>query len=98
MYYKITVPSSLNLRSSDDCHKFIGEQIKLNNDNDNLVVIEFVNELGDILDYSGFLDAAVVGCTDTRVTNCAKVSKYSPVPGRATIISGPNRGEVISVV
>ena len=96
MHYKITVPSSLDLRSSDDCHKFIGEQIKLNNDN--LVVIEFVNELGDILDYSGFLDAAVVGCTDTRVTNCAKVSKYSPVPGRATIISGPNRGKVISVV
>jgi hypothetical protein len=95
MHYKITVPSSLDLRSSDDCHKFIGEQIKLNNDN--LVVIEFVNELGDILDYSGFLDAAVVGCTDTRVTNCAKVSKYSPVPGRATIISGPNRGKVISI-
>ena len=96
MHYKITVPSSLDLRSSDDCHKFIGEQIKLNNDN--LVVIEFVNESGEILDYAGFLDAAVVGCTDTRITNCAKVSKYSPVPGRATIISGPNRGKVISVV
>ena len=96
MYYKIQVPSSLNLRSSDDCHKFIGEQI--NNVNDEVLIVEFVNELGDILDYSGFLDAAVVGCTDTRVTNCAKVSKYSPVPGRATIISGPNRGEVISII
>ena len=96
MHYKITVPSSLNLRSSDDCHKFIGEQI--NNVNDEVLIVEFVNELGDILDYSGFLDAAVVGCTDTRWQDCAKVSKYSPVPGRATIISGPNRGKVISVV
>ncbi len=93
MYYKITVPRDLNLRSSDDCHKFIGEQ--LNNINDNLVVIEFVNELGDILDYSGFLDAAIVGSTDTRTTDCAKVSKY--FPGKATIMSGPNRGEVISI-
>jgi hypothetical protein len=94
MYYKkIQVPSSLNLRSSDDCHKFIGEQIKL--DNDNLVVIEFVNESGNILDYSGFLDAAVVGCTDTRVTNCAKASKY--FPNKATVMSGPNKGEVISI-
>ncbi len=95
MYIKITVPSTLNLRNSDDCHKFIGEQI--NNVNENLIVIEFVNELGDILDYSGFLDAAVVGCTDTRTTDYAKVSKYSPVPGKATVISGPNRGEVISI-
>jgi hypothetical protein len=95
MYYKIEVPSTLNLRNSDECHKFIGEQIKL--DNDNLVVIEFVDEFGNILDYSGFLDAAVVGCTDTRTTDYAKVSKYSPVPGRATIVSGPNRGEVISI-
>ena len=93
MHYKITVPSSLNLRSSDDCHKFIGEQIKLNNDN--LVVIEFVNESGEILDYAGFLDAAVVGCTDTRTTDCAKVSKY--FPGKATVMSGPNRGKVISI-
>jgi hypothetical protein len=96
MYIKITVPATLNLRSSDDCHKFIGEQI--NNINDELVVVELLDESGNILDYSGFLDAAVVGCTDTRVTNCAKVSKYSPVPGRATIISGPNRGEVISII
>jgi hypothetical protein len=95
MHYKITVPSSLNLRSSDDCHKFIGEQ--LNNVNENLIVVEFVNESGEILDYSGFLDAAVVGCTDTRTTDYAKVSKYSPVPGKATVISGPNRGEVISI-
>jgi hypothetical protein len=57
MYIKITVPSTLNLRNSDDCHKFIGEQ--LNNINDQVLVIEFVDELGDILDYSGFLDAAV---------------------------------------
>jgi hypothetical protein len=97
MYIKITVPATLNLRSSDECHAFIGEQIKLDNNNDNLVVIEFVNELGDILDYSGFLDAAVVGCTDTRTTDYAKVSKYSPVPGKATVISGPNRGDVISI-
>jgi len=96
MYYKITVPFTLNLRSSDDCHKFIGEQIKLNNDNDNLVVIEFVNELGDILDYAGFLDAAIVGSTDTRTTDCAKVSKY--FPGKATVMSGPNRGKVISII
>ena len=95
MHYKITVPATLNLRSSDDCHKFIGEQIKLNNDNDNLVVIEFVNELGDILDYSGFLDAAVVGRTDTRTTDCAKASKY--FPGKATIMSGPNTGKVITI-
>ena len=95
MYIKITVPATLNLRSSDECHAFIGEQIKLNNEN--LIVVEFVNESGEILDYSGFLDAAVVGCTDTRTTDYAKVSKYSPVPGRATIISGPNRGEVISI-
>jgi hypothetical protein len=94
MYYKIEVPSTLNLRNSDECHAFIGEQI--NNINDNLVVIEFVNESGEILDYAGFLDAAVVGCTDTRWQDYAKMSKYSPVPGRATIISGPNRGEVIS--
>ena len=93
MYYKITVPSSLNLRSSDDCHAFIGEQ--LNNINDNLVVVEFVNELGEILDYSGFLDAAVVGCTDTRTTDCAKVSKY--FPGKATVMSGPNTGKVITI-
>jgi hypothetical protein len=93
MYYKITVPSSLNLRNSDDCHKFIGEQIKLNNEN--LIVIEFVNESGNIIDYNGFLDAAVVGKTDTRTTDCAKVSKY--FPGKATIMSGPNRGEVISI-
>jgi hypothetical protein len=94
MYYKkIQVPSSLNLRSSDDCHKFIGEQIKLNNEN--LIVVEFVNESGNILDYSGFLDAAVVGCTDTRTTDCAKVSKY--FPGKATIMSGPNRGKVITI-
>ena len=95
MHYKITVPATLNLRSSDDCHKFIGEQIKLNNDNDNLVVIEFVNELGDILDYSGFLDAAVVGCTDTSWQDCAKASKY--FPGKATIMSGPNKGKVITI-
>ena len=95
MYYKITVPRDLNLRSSDECHAFIGEQIKLNNEN--LIVVEFVNESGEILDYSGFLDAAVVGCTDTRTTDYAKVSKYSPVPGRATIVSGPNQGEVISI-
>ncbi len=94
MYYKITVPFTLNLRSSDDCHKFIGEQI--NNVNDEVLIVEFVNELGDILDYSGFLDAAVVGCTDTRTTDCAKVSKY--FPGKATIMSGPNRGEVISII
>jgi hypothetical protein len=93
MHYKITVPSSLNLRSSDDCHKFIGEQIKLNNEN--LIVVEFVNESGNILDYSGFLDPAVVGCTDTRTTDCAKVSKY--FPGKATIMSGPNRGKVITI-
>ncbi len=93
MYIKITVPATLNLRSSDECHAFIGEQI--NNINDNLVVVEFVNESGNILDYSGFLDAAVVGCTDTRTTHCAKVSKY--FPGKATIMSGPNRGEVISI-
>ncbi len=93
MHYKITVPSSLNLRNSDDCHKFIGEQIKLNNDN--LVVIEFVNESGEILDYAGFLDAAIVGSTDTRTTDCAKVSKY--FPGKATVMSGPNRGKVISI-
>jgi hypothetical protein len=95
MYYKIEVPSTLNLRNSDECHAFIGEQ--LNNINDNLVVIEFVNESGEILDYAGFLDASVVGCTDTRWQDYAKVSKYSPVPGRATIVSGPNRGEVISI-
>ena len=94
MYYKIQVPSSLNLRSSDDCHKFIGEQI--NNVNDEVLIVEFVNELGDILDYSGFLDAAIVGSTDTRTTDCAKVSKY--FPGKATVMSGPNRGKVISVV
>jgi hypothetical protein len=93
MHYKITVPSSLDLRSSDDCHKFIGEQI--NNVNDEVLIVEFVNELGDILDYSGFLDAAVVGCTDTRTTDCAKVSKY--FPGKATVMSGPNRGKVISI-
>ena len=94
MYYKIIVPSSLNLRSSDDCHKFIGEQI--NNVNDEVLIVEFVNELGDILDYAGFLDAAIVGSTDTRTTDCAKVSKY--FPGKATVMSGPNRGKVISVV
>jgi hypothetical protein len=94
MHYKITVPSGLNLRNSDDCHKFIGEQIKLNNDN--LVVIEFVNESGEILDYAGFLDAAIVGSTDTRTTDCAKVSKY--FPGKATVMSGPNRGKVISII
>ncbi len=93
MHYKITVPSSLNLRSSDDCHKFIGEQI--NNINDELVVVELLDESGNILDYSGFLDAAVVASTDTRTTDCAKVSKY--FPGKATIMSGPNRGEVISI-
>ena len=93
MYIKITVPSTLNLRNSDDCHKFIGEQIKLNNEN--LIVVEFVNESGNILDYSGFLDPAVVGCTDTRTTDCAKVSKY--FPGKATIMSGPNRGKVITI-
>jgi hypothetical protein len=93
MYYKITVPATLNLRSSDECHAFIGEQ--LNNVNENLIVVEFVNESGNVLDYAGFLDAAVVGCTDTRVTNCAKASKY--FPGKATIMSGPNRGEVISI-
>jgi hypothetical protein len=94
MHYKIQVPSSLNLRSSDDCHKFIGEQI--NNINDELVVVELLDESGNILDYSGFLDAAVVASTDTRTTDCAKVSKY--FPGKATIMSGPNRGKVISVV
>jgi hypothetical protein len=93
MHYKITVPATLNLRSSDDCHKFIGEQ--LNNINNDLIVVEFVNESGEILDYSGFLDAAIVGSTDTRTTDCAKVSKY--FPGKATIMSGPNRGEVISI-
>ena len=93
MYYKITVPSSLNLRNSDECHKFIGEQ--LNNVNENLIVVEFVNESGNILDYAGFLDAAIVGSTDTRTTDCAKVSKY--FPGKATIMSGPNRGKVISI-
>ena len=93
MHYKITVPSSLNLRSSDDCHKFIGEQIKLNNEN--LIVVEFVNESGETLDYSGFLDAAVVGRTDTRTTDCAKVSKY--FPGKATVMSGPNTGKVITI-
>ena len=93
MYYKITVPSGLNLRNSDDCHKFIGEQI--NNVNDEVLIVEFVNESGNILDYSGFLDPAVVGCTDTRTTDCAKVSKY--FPGKATIMSGPNRGKVITI-
>ena len=94
MYYKkIQVPSSLNLRSSDDCHKFIGEQ--LNNINDNLVVVELLDESGNILDYAGFLDAAIVGRTDTRWQDCAKVSRY--FPGKATIMSGPNRGEVISI-
>jgi hypothetical protein len=94
MYYKkIQVPSSLNLRSSDDCYKFIGEQIKLNNEN--LIVVEFVNESGNILDYSGFLDAAVVGCTDTSWQDCAKASKY--FPGKATIMSGPNRAKVITI-
>jgi hypothetical protein len=93
MHYKIQVPSSLNLRSSDDCHKFIGEQI--NNINDELVVVELLDESGNILDYSGFLDAAVVASTDTRTTDCAKVSKY--FPGKATIMSGPNRGKVIVV-
>jgi hypothetical protein len=94
MYYKITVPSGLNLRNSDDCHKFIGEQI--NNVNDEVLIVEFVNESGEILDYAGFLDAAIVGSTDTRTTDCAKVSKY--FPGKATVMSGPNRGKVISVV
>jgi hypothetical protein len=93
MHYKITVPSGLNLRNSDDCHKFIGEQI--NNVNDEVLIVEFVNESGNILDYSGFLDPAVVGCTDTRTTDCAKVSKY--FPGKATIMSGPNRGKVITI-
>ena len=93
MHYKITVPSSLDLRSSDDCHKFIGEQI--NNINDELVVVELLDESGNILDYSGFLDAAVVASTDTRTTDCAKVSKY--FPGKATIMSGPNRGKVITI-
>ena len=93
MHYKITVPATLNLRSSDDCHKFIGEQ--LNNVNDQVLVIEFVNESGDILDYAGFLDAAVVGCTDTRWQDCAKKSRY--FPGKATIMSGPNRGKVITI-
>ena len=93
MYIKITVPATLNLRSSDECHAFIGEEI--NNINDKLVVVEFVNESGNILDYSGFLDPAVVGCTDTRTTDCAKVSKY--FPGKATIMSGPNRGKVITI-
>ena len=93
MYIKITVPATLNLRSSDDCHKFIGEQI--NNINDELVVVELLDESGNILDYSGFLDAAVVASTDTRTTDCAKVSKY--FPGKATIMSGPNRGKVISI-
>ena len=93
MYIKITVPATLNLRSSDECHAFIGEQI--NNVNDQVLVIEFVNELGEILDYAGFLDAAVVGCTDTRTTDCAKVSKY--FPGKATIMSGPNTGKVITI-
>ena len=95
MYIKITVPATLNLRSSDECHAFIGEQI--NNINDNLVVVEFVDEFGNILDYAGFLDAAIVGRTDTRWQDCAKVSKYSPVPGRATIMSGPNTGKVITI-
>jgi hypothetical protein len=94
MHYKIQVPRDLNLRSSDECYKFIGEQ--LNNVNENLIVVEFVDESGEILDYSGFLDPAVVGCTDTRTTDCAKVSKY--FPGKATVMSGPNRGKVISVV
>jgi hypothetical protein len=93
MHYKITVPATLNLRSSDECHAFIGEQIKLNNEN--LIVVEFVNESGETLDYAGFLDAAIVGSTDTRTTDCAKVSKY--FPGKATIMSGPNRGKVISI-
>ena len=93
MYIKITVPATLNLRSSDECHAFIGEQ--LNNINDNLVVVEFVNESGNILDYSGFLDAAVVGRTDTRTTDCAKVSRY--FPSKATIVSGPNTGKVITI-
>jgi hypothetical protein len=87
------VPSSLDLRSSDDCHKFIGEQI--NNVNDEVLIVEFVNESGEILDYAGFLDAAIVGSTDTRTTDCAKVSKY--FPGKATVMSGPNRGKVISI-
>ena len=95
MYIKITVPATLNLRSSDECHAFIGEQIKLDNNNDNLVVVELLDESGNILDYSGFLDAAVVASTDTRTTDCAKVSKY--FPGKATIMSGPNKGEVISI-
>jgi hypothetical protein len=93
MYIKITVPATLNLRSSDECHAFIGKQ--LNNVNENLIVVEFVNESGNILDYAGFLDAAIVGSTDTRTTDCAKVSKY--FPGKATIMSGPNRGKVISI-
>ena len=92
MYYKIEVPSTLNLRNSDECHAFIGEQI--NNVNDEVLIIEFVNESGEILDYAGFLDAAVVGCTDTRTTDCAKASKY--FPGKATIMSGPNTGKVIT--
>jgi hypothetical protein len=93
MYIKITVPATLNLRSSDDCHKFIGEQI--NNVNDQVLIVEFVDEFGNILDYSGFLDAAVVGRTDTRTTDCAKVSRY--FPSKATIVSGPNRGKVITI-
>ena len=93
MYYKIEVPSTLNLRNSDDCHKFIGEQI--NNVNDQVLIVELVNESGKILDYAGFLDAAIVGRTDTRWQDCAKVSRY--FPGKATIMSGPNRGEVISI-
>ena len=93
MYYKITVPSGLNLRNSDECHAFIGEQI--NNVNDQVLIVEFVDEFGNILDYSGFLDAAVVGRTDTRTTDCAKASKY--FPGKATIMSGPNRGKVITI-
>jgi len=95
MYYKIEVPSTLNLRNSDECHAFIGEQI--NNVNENLIIVELLDESGNILDYAGFLDAAVVGCTDTRWQDCAKVSKYSPVPGRATIMSGPNTGKVITI-
>ena len=95
MYIKITVPATLNLRSSDECHAFIGEQIKFDNNNDNLVVVELLDESGNILDYSGFLDAAVVGCTDTRWQDCAKKSRY--FPGKATIMSGPNKGEVISI-
>ena len=93
MYIKITVPATLNLRSSDECHAFIGEQI--NNVNENLIVVELLDESGNILDYSGFLDAAIVGSTDTRWQDCAKKSRY--FPGKATIMSGPNRGEVISI-